>query len=61
MIDIGVNLTNSRFDKDRAEVITRAQAVGVKGLVITGTSIEESIAAQQLAQQWPNYCRHALL
>ncbi|PSU27042.1 hydrolase TatD [Photobacterium aquimaris] len=56
MIDIGVNLTNSRFDKDRAEVITRAQAVGVKGLVITGTSIEESIAAQQLAQQWPNYC-----
>ena len=56
MIDIGINLTNSRFDKDRADVIARAQAVGVKGLIITGTSLEESIAAQQLAQQWPDYC-----
>ena len=56
MIDIGINLTNSRFDKDRADVIARAKTVGVTGLVITGTSIEESIAAQQLAQQWPNYC-----
>ncbi len=56
MIDIGVNLTNNRFDKDRADVITRAQAAGVKHLIITGTSIEESIEAQQMAQQWPHYC-----
>ncbi|WP_199187120.1 MULTISPECIES: 3'-5' ssDNA/RNA exonuclease TatD [unclassified Photobacterium] len=56
MIDIGVNLTNNRFDKDRADVITRAQEAGVKHLIITGTSIEESIEAQQMAQQWPNYC-----
>ena len=56
MIDIGVNLTNSRFDKDRAEVISRAQAAGVKGLILTGTSIEESQQAQVMAQQWPQYC-----
>ena len=56
MIDIGVNLTNNRFDKDRADVITRAQEAGVKHLIITGTSIEESISAQKMAQQWPNYC-----
>ena len=56
MIDIGVNLTNSRFDKDRAEVISRAQAAGVKGLILTGTSIEESQQAQLMAQQWPQYC-----
>jgi len=56
MIDIGVNLTNSRFDKDRDDVITRAKEAGVTGLILTGTSIEESKQAQQMAQQWPQYC-----
>lgn len=56
MIDIGVNLTNSRFDKDRDQVIARAQDAGVTGLILTGTSIEESEQAWQMATQWPNYC-----
>ncbi|MDO6545261.1 3'-5' ssDNA/RNA exonuclease TatD [Photobacterium sanguinicancri] len=56
MIDIGVNLTNARFDKDRDEVITQAQAAGVTGLILTGTSIEESQQVWQMAAQWPNYC-----
>lgn len=58
MIDIGVNLTNKRFDKDRTELITRAKNVGVKQLLITGTSIDESRKAlalcQNYHQQFPN-------
>ncbi|WP_064601533.1 3'-5' ssDNA/RNA exonuclease TatD [Photobacterium sp. J15] len=56
MIDIGVNLTNSRFDKDRDEVIARAKEAGVEGLILTGTCIEESIQAQEMARNWPDYC-----
>lgn len=58
MIDIGVNLTNKRFDKDRAELIDRAKNIGVKQLLITGTSVEESSKALALCllyeQEFPN-------
>ncbi|MCP1676252.1 TatD DNase family protein [Natronocella acetinitrilica] len=49
LIDIGVNLTSRRFDQDREAVIARARAAGVSGMVITGTSVEESEQALQLA------------
>ncbi len=58
MIDIGVNLTNKRFDKDRTELIERANHIGVKQLLITGTSVKESQQALRLCQhyqeQFPN-------
>lgn len=58
MIDIGVNLTNKRFDKDRVEVIARAKQLGLKQLLITGTNINESKQALVLCQcyqeQFPN-------
>ncbi|MEW6999716.1 TatD family hydrolase [Colwelliaceae bacterium BS250] len=54
MIDIGVNLTNSRFDKDRATVIANAQQAGVEYQIITGTNLEESQSALTLCQQYPN-------
>ncbi|MCX4029153.1 TatD family hydrolase [Endozoicomonas sp. SM1973] len=56
LIDIGVNLTNSRFDSDREAVIERAINVGVTTLVLTGTDLAESEAALSLCQQWPEYC-----
>lgn len=52
MIDIGVNLTNKRFDKDRDELIVRAKNQGVEQLLITGTSVVESQQALQLCQQY---------
>ncbi|GLX78448.1 3'-5' ssDNA/RNA exonuclease TatD [Thalassotalea insulae] len=55
MIDIGVNFTNSRFDKDRELVIERAQAAGIKGLLVTGTNVNESQQALALCQQYPQY------
>jgi TatD DNase family protein len=52
LVDIGVNLTNKRFDKDREEVIYRAKSVNLSGLLITGTSVEESQKALALCQQY---------
>lgn len=52
MIDIGVNLTNKRFEKDREDVIRRAQMAQLDGLLITGTSVEESQKALALCQHY---------
>ncbi|MCP5077266.1 MAG: hydrolase TatD, partial [Psychromonas sp.] len=48
MIDIGINLTNKRFEKDLPSVIENAKLAGVSGLMVTGTSIEESQQALKL-------------
>lgn len=57
MIDIGVNLTNRRFDKDRLSVITRAKQEKIDQLIITGTNVDESKKALALCklyqQQFP--------
>jgi TatD DNase family protein len=53
LIDIGVNLTGSSFSVDLAEVIARARRAGVEKMVVTGTSIEHSEKARQLAQDYP--------
>lgn len=55
MIDIGVNLTNQRFQKDINEVILNAKDVGVNNIIITGTNLRESEAALQLAQNFPGF------
>jgi TatD DNase family protein len=55
LIDIGVNLTNSRFDKDRDEVIVRAQNSHVQAMLVTGTNVEESQKSLTLCQQYPDY------
>ncbi|GHA19984.1 3'-5' ssDNA/RNA exonuclease TatD [Oceanisphaera arctica] len=56
MIDIGVNLTNSQFDKDRDQVIIRAKAAGISALVLTGTNLEESRAVADYAATEPGFC-----
>ncbi len=38
VFDIGVNLTSSQFAKDRDDVVARAFAAGVKGMLLTGTT-----------------------
>jgi len=45
LVDIGLNLMSSAFDRDREEVLAAAQAAGVKTLIITGSTLESSIAA----------------
>jgi TatD DNase family protein len=55
MIDIGVNLTNARFDKDRDALIMRAKFAGIKAMLVTGTNILESYKAALLSEQYPDY------
>ncbi|WP_223668753.1 TatD family hydrolase [Kangiella shandongensis] len=52
-IDIGVNLTNKRFNDDMDAVIQRAHAVGVTHQIITGTSPKESEQAFELTTKYP--------
>jgi TatD DNase family protein len=55
MIDIGVNLTNKRFYKDLPEVINNAKQAGLTALIVTGTDLQESTAAIELAQTQPDF------
>ncbi len=58
MIDIGVNLTSSRFASDRQDVIEQAVAAGVHSMIVTGTSVSVSEEALQLCSEYPQhlYC-----
>ncbi len=49
LIDIGVNLGDRNFGKDRAAVVERAVAAGVEQLVVTGGSVASSREAIALA------------
>jgi TatD DNase family protein len=53
LVDIGVNLMNSAFDRDREAVVSAAAAAGVSHLVITGSDEESSRRAAEYAQKNP--------
>jgi TatD DNase family protein len=52
-IDIGINLTNKRYAKDRNQVVRNALSAGVNKMVITGTSVSESILALEISKTNP--------
>jgi len=54
VIDIGANLTHASFHDDVTDVIARAHVAGVSTIIVTGTSVEESKAAQDLASRHEN-------
>lgn len=54
MFDIGVNLTSSQFSRDHDEVVARAQAAGIHGMLLTGTNLHESQQARQMAGRYAN-------
>lgn len=53
LIDIGINLAHDSYDADRAAVIERAHAAGVVQMVVTGSSLESSARAIELAHARP--------
>jgi TatD DNase family protein len=53
LIDIGLNLTNKRFEKDLDTVLANGRAAGVEHIIITGTSLNESRRALELARLYP--------
>jgi TatD DNase family protein len=55
-IDIGVNLTGSSFKKDLSQVIERAQQAGVTQMIVTGTDVQHSALAIQMAEQFVSIC-----
>lgn len=57
LIDIGVNLAHGSFDRDREKVIERAQQAGVAAMIVTGSTLEDSVRAAMLARQWPTVMR----
>jgi TatD DNase family protein len=53
LVDIGANLTHSSFRDDLEGVLERARAAGVGTIVVTGTSVAESLHAARLAEAHP--------
>ncbi|MBF2754781.1 MAG: TatD family hydrolase [Gammaproteobacteria bacterium AqS3] len=51
--DIGANLGHSSFADDLDAVLRRAEALGVRQLCITGTSLDMSARAAEIAEQHP--------
>lgn len=52
IIDIGVNLVDKSFEKDREAVLRRAQAANVKAIIVTGTCVRTSQAAARLCDEF---------
>jgi TatD DNase family protein len=51
LVDVGANLGDSAFDSDVEEVWARAQEAGVRHVLVTGTSVERSRSARDLAHR----------
>ncbi|MDR0669848.1 MAG: TatD family hydrolase [Treponema sp.] len=56
-IDIGVNLMNAAFDRNREAVLSAAKNAGVSPLIITGSSLKSSAGALAFAGAHPGDCR----
>ncbi len=53
LVDIGANLTHPAFHGDLPEVLARASAEGVAAIIVTGTSVAESVNALKAANTHP--------
>jgi TatD DNase family protein len=53
LADIGLNLAHDSFDHDRDEVVAAAVAVGVRHMVITGSTLASTRAAIDIARTSP--------
>jgi TatD DNase family protein len=52
LVDIGANLTHPAFAPDLDEVLARARRAGVAQIIVTGTTVEESRRAAQIADRF---------
>lgn len=53
LVDIGANLTASAFENDVHQVIASAYEAGVSRMILTGSDINDSLAAEKLATSYP--------
>ena len=52
LIDIGINLMNSAFERDREQVVKAAAEAGVSSLIITGSGERSSLDAMLYASKY---------
>lgn len=52
-LDIGINLTNNRYQQDWRQVVDDGVQAGVSQMLVTGTSVQQSLQALNLARQRP--------
>lgn len=57
LIDIGVNLAHESYDRDRADVIERSHAAGVVAMIVTGSTLADSVRAIEICREWPTILR----
>ena len=57
LADIGLNLAHDSFDHDREHVVAAARAAGVQYMVITGSTLDSTRAAIELARSEPGAFR----
>lgn len=56
LVDIGLNLSSKRYDRDRDAVLQRGLGAGVGSFILTGTRVDESAAVVELAQAHAPHC-----
>ena len=57
LIDIGINLGHDTYDGDREAVLARALEAGVRQMVVTGTSLDGTPKAIEVARAHPERLR----
>ena len=57
LVDIGANLAHQSFDADREAVLDRARIAGVAAMIVTGSSLDDSVKAVALARRHPQVLR----
>ena len=50
--DIGANLSHSAFAQDLPQTLERARQAEVERIVVTGTTVDESMAAARIAEEF---------
>nr|CAG4637103.1 EOG090X080R [Ceriodaphnia reticulata]SVE73001.1 EOG090X080R [Ceriodaphnia reticulata] len=53
LVDIGANLTNSKYSRDLDSVVERAKDAGVRKIMVTGASVQCSKEALRLTRLYP--------
>ena len=53
-IDIGINLTNRQFEGEIDEIIQNALDADVEQMILTGTSVKNSIESDKIAAEYPH-------
>jgi TatD DNase family protein len=52
LVDIGANLSHAAFQADLPDVVERAKRAGVAQIIVTGTAVDESLAAARIADRF---------